>query len=170
MKAKAPKKPAKKPAKTGINKKARSKRGMTPFVPTDENRLQVELMVGIAGLEYRQISQLIINPRTGKGISVETLQKHFKHELTNGRAQVKHKVTASLLQKGLSKTHPGAVAALIWITKSQFGWKGDHVVHEVKGDSGVLVAPPSMTPEEWILQAEKANEGKKAPDSRKKKE
>ena len=73
-----------KPTKT----MARRRRGMTPFVPTDQQRHVVSLCAGVR-MGHGEISRLILNPRTNRPINEETLRKHFAEELANGTARLK---------------------------------------------------------------------------------
>lgn len=132
-----------------------------PFRPTDEQRQQVELLVGL-GLTLEEIATVIINPGTGKGISTDTLQAHFIKELDEGNAKVKAKVIGSLVKRAISHDHPQGAACGMFIAKCRYGWKEKHAV-EVESKAGVLVAPATMTPEEWIAQQQAANDEKKAP-------
>lgn len=149
-------------------KKAKAKRGrgQPPFDPTEEQRGKVEMMVG-CGLTYKQIAMLTTNPKTGKGISTHTLERHFVEELLVGRAKVHAKVVGSLVSLACSK-RPGAVTAQIWYTKSQLGWRGEErFIHEIDiASTGVLVAPAGRTPEEWIKEQSAKNKKRKPPKRR----
>lgn len=136
--------------------------GRKPFKPTDEQRIQVKMLIGL-GLTYREISSVIINPTTRKGVSVNTLQKHFADELEDGAGFVKSRITQSLFRKAIGDSPQSAVCAM-FIAKCRFGWRQeDKIVHEVEGNTGVLVAPAMMSPEDWIAAAQKDNEGKEPP-------
>ena len=135
---------------------------MQRYVPTDDDRKNVELLVGF-GLTQREICLLVKNPSTGKPISINTLGKCYQHELDSGVAHFHSAVAGSLYKKALSKDHPQAVTAAIWLSKARMGWS-EKVEHEVTAMVGVLVAPASQTPNEWIEQAQKANESKAPPE------
>lgn len=141
-------------------KKKRS--GMTPFEPSKTDREQVLLMVGY-GLTHLEIATLIKNPRTGKSISVNTLEKRFATELKDGLAFIKTRVIGNLVKRACSD-HPSAVGAAIWLTKARFGWKStDRYEHVHEGTTGVLVAPAAQSPGTWIGAQQKANSKRKAP-------
>src|SRR5262245_63748247 len=58
------------------------------------------------------------------GTTKPTLEKHFREELDREMAVTQFKVGNSLVENALS----GNVAAQIWYTKSQIGWKETQVV------------------------------------------
>jgi hypothetical protein len=159
----AKKKPStrRKVSETQEKRRPVNKGGRPRFKPTNEQRRLVETLVGY-GLTYKEIATIVINPQTGKGISSNTLERHFRDELDAGGARVKAKVIESLFKKATGES-PQAVTAAIWITKARYGWKGDHVTHEVQGAQGVLVAPATISPEEWIARAQERNKDKKPP-------
>ena len=144
-------------------KKTGSKGGRPAFRPTGEQRENVEAMVGF-GLTYKEIAVLIHNPQTGIGISTNTLERHFRKELDCGRAKVKAKVIGSLVKKACSDSHPQAAVCSMFFLKCQHGWRQeDKIIHEVEGNTGVLVAPAAMTPAQWIQRAQAKNATRKPP-------
>ena len=156
----------KRPSRTLATRAARrgKKRGTPPLEPTPEQRLQVEVLVGL-GLTYKEVAYVVVNPRTGKGISTRTLQAHFADELEQGQARVKANVVTSLVKKAISKSHPQAAACAMFIAKCRFGWRQeDKLVHEVEpGSTGVLVAPAAILPDDWIAQQQEKNAKKDPP-------
>ncbi len=105
---KTKKKAKKKAAKTSIKKGP----GRKPFKPTADQRLQVKTLVGL-GLTYIEIASVTINPKTKKGIALDTLQKHFREELDSGMGYVKSRVASSLVRKALNDDHPqSAICAM----------------------------------------------------------
>ena len=66
----------------------RAKRGPKPFVPTPDQRHVVGFLAG-ARMTWDELCLLVINPRTGKPISKDTLARAFPDELANGRSQLK---------------------------------------------------------------------------------
>jgi len=154
------KKPAKRKA---VKKKTSGKRyQQPPFVPTDEQRKQVEVMVGI-GMTYVEMAQCLINPRTGKGISTQTLQNHFQTELQSGAAKVKSAVVGSLYKRATDMSHPQGAACAIFIAKCRYGFQEKHSV-EVTSKTGVLVVPGAMSPEDWIAAQVAIDAAKKPPE------
>jgi hypothetical protein len=96
------------------------------FKPTPEERKQVEAMAGY-GVPHEQIAVLIGED----GIDADTLKKHFKNELVQGKAKANAKVGQTLFQKATS----GDTTAAIWWSKTQMGWK-DTQAHEISGVDG----------------------------------
>lgn len=121
------------------------------FLPTDEQRRQVEKMKGM-GLTHEEICCLITNPKTGRSISAPTLTKYFVRELERGKALLKSKVVGSLYRIAMDTTHEKCVTAAIWITKAQYGWTERHKVEVDAKVAGVLVAPAETTPEVWLRE------------------
>lgn len=168
------KKVTKKTAKKVVRRKASSssqkkKRGGggrgAPFEPTSEQRRLVEFMVG-HGIKIVEIATMITNPLTGKSISVDTLQKHFRREMDAGKPKIEVALANALYKKAISPDHPQAAVAAMFMLKCKFGWRqADKILHQHQMDvkSGVLVAPAGVTPEEWIEKSKKANAKKKAP-------
>lgn len=64
-----------------------SKGGMPRFVPTDDQRRFVSAMAGL--MTWNEIASIVINPRTSKPISKETLQRAFADELKVATARRK---------------------------------------------------------------------------------
>lgn len=143
---------------------ARPGAGKPPFRPIDAQRWQVECMVAY-GLTLAEIAALILNPSTGKSISINTLRKHFASELDAGAAKVHAMLANSIVRKALSKDHPKAHVCAMFVLKCRFGWRETQVnVHETDGVStGVLVAPAAVDPEAWIKAQEQKNAKKGGP-------
>jgi hypothetical protein len=98
--------------------------GRPQFKPTETERNQVEAMSGY-GVPIEQIAALIRD-----GIDAETLRKHFKRELTTGKAKANAKIGQTLFQKATS----GDTTAAIWWSKTQMGWRETqmHLIEERK--------------------------------------
>lgn len=90
------------------------------FVPTKDQRTIVTMGVS-SKMTERQLCSHIINPATGKAISVTTLRKAFKEELEEGEARMIAAVRSNLMQVALDKKHKGCVTAGIWILKTRAG-------------------------------------------------
>lgn len=91
---------------------ARPGAGRKPFVPTEEDRQQVEKLAGL-GLSQDQISALIQD-----GIAKNVLLENFQRELELGKAKAHAKIGGKLFQKAMD----GDTASLIWWTKTQMRW------------------------------------------------
>jgi len=96
------------------------------FVPTDEERKLAESMAGY-GVPHENIAALIRG-----GIDSDTLKKHFKTELAQGKAKANAQIGKTLFQKAIG----GDTTAAIWWTKSQMKWS-ETVKQEVTGADGV---------------------------------
>jgi hypothetical protein len=59
---------------------------MNRFVPTEEQRRNVEAMTGF-GIPQESICLLIHNPETGRPIDIATLELHFRSELDTGQVK-----------------------------------------------------------------------------------
>lgn len=81
------------------------------FVPTDEQRTLVKVMVA-GEIKQEDIAAVL---RIAKG----TLRKHFRKEIATAIAELNGKVVGSLYKQALA----GDVKAAIWITQSRMGWK-----------------------------------------------
>ena len=103
------------------------------FKPTDEERKMVETMSGY-GVPFAQIAAL-----TGGGIDEDTLNKHFKRELVQGKAKANSKVGQTLYQKATG----GDTSAMIWWSKTQMGWKETQVQEHVFSLADLLKSIPS---------------------------
>ncbi len=108
---------------------AREGAGHPPFVPTDEERLQVESLSGV-GLPQDQIAVLIRD-----GIHLNTLLKYFQKELKAGKAKANSKIGSTLFAKAMN----GDTTAAIFWAKTQMRW-AETVKQEVTGADGGPVA------------------------------
>lgn len=107
--------------------------GRKPFEPTETERKQVEALSGY-GLPLDQIAVLV-----RKGISVDTLTKHFADELISGKAKANSQVGRTLFQKATS----GDTTAMIWWSKTQMKWS-ETVKNEHTGANGAPISVASV--------------------------
>lgn len=142
--------------------KERGRTGRPPFVPTPEQRAQVEIMAGL-GLRQGDIALLVINPETGRPIDERTMAREFADELARGGPLASMQVAASLFRKATGKG-TGAVAAAIWWSKVRMGWR-ETISVEAEIRSGVLVPPAATSPEEWIATQAALNLERREPGS-----
>ncbi len=106
-----------------------NRRGRPPFQPTDEQRRQVEAMVGY-GMPEGQIALLILNPQTHRPIDEKTLRRHFRSEIDRGQVKANAAVAQSLFRLATG----GNVTAAIFWAKTRMGWKETTVLeHDVTG-------------------------------------
>lgn len=107
-------------------KKKRSRGRPEDLRPTGEQRLLVEVMVGL-GIPQDEIATGIKNPRTGRPISPVTLRRYFRNELDTGIAKVKAKIGANILR--LSEKN---ASAAIFLAKVRLGMK-ETIHHKLGG-------------------------------------
>jgi len=107
-----------------INRHNKNPPGRPTFVPTSEQRKQVEMMTGF-GMPQEAIATLITNPSTGKPIEADTLRKHFGDELRRGVAKANSLVGQSLFMQatGGGDWTKAIPTAAIWWSKCRMGWK-----------------------------------------------
>ena len=98
--------------------------------PTEEDRKLVESMSGF-GVPLEQIAAL-----TCGGIDRDTLSKHFKNELIQGKAKANSKIGQTLFQKA---TNGDTSAAIFW-AKTQMGWRETkEIITEEKRDEPLTI-------------------------------
>jgi hypothetical protein len=126
VKPKQPEKPKQIKGKVGG---ARPGAGRPEFVPTDEERRQVEALSGY-GLPQEQIAILIRG-----GINLSTLREHFATELVAGKAKANGQIGKTLFQKAMG----GDTAAMIWWSKAQMRWAETQKHEHTGADGGEMV-------------------------------
>jgi hypothetical protein len=94
--------------------------------PTPELRSKVETLTGV-GTTQESICEML-------GVSLKTLRKHYRSELTNGAAKANAGVAGNLYKMAMG-TGPGAVTAMIFWLKTRARWKEVSAV-EVSGKEG----------------------------------
>ena len=114
--------------KNGKNGGARPDAGRPAFEPSETERKHVEALSGY-GLPLDQIAVLV-----RKGISVDTLTKHFADELISGKAKANSQVGRTLFQKATS----GDTTAMIWWSKTQMKWSETQKVEHTGKDGGAI--------------------------------
>lgn len=107
-----------------------------PFSVTDEQRRTVEAMAGF-GVPHEDIAFVV-------GCSAPTLKKYCAHELRSGRVRANTQVGQTLfrLATGIRENgvviQPPNVAAAIYWTKSQMGWREKQPEQSGGGETYVL--------------------------------
>lgn len=96
------------------DEKPKRRPGNQPFVATDKDRRQVEVMTGL-GLTQEQISKIL-------GFSEDTLQRHFRAELDSGVAKANAQVAQNLFSIATSRDQGSVAAAIFWM-KTRGQWK-----------------------------------------------
>jgi hypothetical protein len=108
------------------------KAGRPAFQPTDEQRRQVEAMIGF-GIPEAEIARLVVNPQTNRPVDEKTLRLHFRSEIDTGQVKANAAVAQSLFRQAVG----GNVTAAIFWLKTRMGWKETSAVEM----SGGAVAP-----------------------------
>ncbi|HEX3163561.1 MAG TPA: hypothetical protein VHQ92_13370 [Pseudolabrys sp.] len=96
--------------------------GRKPYVPSEKDRIRVEAFVA-CGITQEEIRQLVINPKTGKAISLQTLNSHFRAELKLGKLNAIAHAYGHLRRAISSKVSGPQVAATIFYLKCHGGWR-----------------------------------------------
>jgi hypothetical protein len=113
------------------------------FKPTDQDREVVRLLSGFA-LPHDRICKAVRNPLTRRAISVQTLLRHFEHEMEQGRPAVDQLLAGTLAKK----LRDGNIVAAIWISKNLWGWT-DRVEQQRTGhthtDVNIKIAPEELS-------------------------
>ena len=99
------------------------------FEPTAEQRQTVERMAGL-GIPQKHIAAVV-------GISVPTLEKHFRVEIDIGAAKANTAVAQFLFEQATGARGDGSVAAAIFWAKTRMQWK-ETIVSEHVG------SPPDL--------------------------
>jgi hypothetical protein len=120
-------------ANCGTRKAAPPRRGgRKAWVPTAEELEQIENYVAI-GLNQEQIAVVI-------GRSVDSLDRHCRHQLDSGKFKANAKIGGRLFEKAMG----GDTAALIFWAKTQMGWK-ETDRHEHTGANGGPIQHEQVT-------------------------
>ena len=108
--------------------------GRPRFHPTDEQRRQVEAMVGF-GIREGDIVRLIVNPETDRPIDEKTLRLHFRTEIDRGQVKANTAIAQSIYR---AATGGNMTAAIFW-AKTRMGWKETNVTEiELSGLEAML--------------------------------
>lgn len=89
----------------------RTKMGRPPFVPTADQRTMVRVLrsFGISAADIAREWQC----------GERTIDKYFQEELAHGKASIHIQIGNAMVQKALA----GNMAAMIFMLKTQFGWR-----------------------------------------------
>lgn len=118
------------------------------FVPTDEQRKVVRKLAGY-GLPHEQIAALV-----GRGIDRDTLTKHFRVELDEGKAASSEAIGRTLFEKAMA----GDTASLIWWTKAQMRWTSLQQI-QVQSDSRISIVSALEQAEGRVIDGECSDVG-----------
>ena len=96
----------------------------------------VKLMSAV-GIPEEKMVHAILNPETGRGITPETLRKHFRDELDQGLVQADLKAMSNLLR--LTETSAGA--AIFW-AKCRLRWKERDTTSTIQMQASMTTETP----------------------------
>ena len=85
-------------------------KGRPPFEWTEENSFKVSMLLA-AGWNNERISKTVLDPRTGKPISVPTLKRYFRAELAS-RDHARDQLSAKQLLVAAESAFAGNVGAM----------------------------------------------------------
>lgn len=88
---------------------AEKRKGRPSFEWTEENSNKVSMLLA-AGWSNKRIADVVIDPRTGKSISVPTLKRHFRSEL-QVRDAARDRLEAARLLRVWTQAQSGNVGA-----------------------------------------------------------
>lgn len=101
------------------------------LVPTKSLRRTVSLLAA-SGHSYDDICGLLINPLTGRPLTVAALKKLFPLELRSGHVWANARVVKALHKSAVD----GNVPAQVWWTKARMGWKDETLVSHQSPSGG----------------------------------
>ena len=114
----------------------RPKPGRPAYQPSDEERQLVSKLSGM-GVKQSEICELIINDKTNRAISEDTLRKHFAAEIASGRAIAKSKVMKTAYRMAISGEVPAMT--MFWL-KTQAGWRETNHIDHTSSDGSMSPA------------------------------
>lgn len=97
--------------------------GRPPHQPTDQSKVQVKTLAAV-GIRHEDIASKL-------GISADTLVRHYRQELDEGRIDANAQIGKSLYEQAKSGNTP---AMIFWL-KTRAGWK-ETMVNEHSGLDG----------------------------------
>ena len=105
---------ARKRVKAGTGSgEAPRKRGRPPIVVAEKDRRVAALLAGL-GVDQRNIAMAL-------GIGHNTLAKHFRSELDNGKALVEARLAGNMFRMA-SGDNAHAYRAMVFLLRTRFGW------------------------------------------------
>src|SRR6266446_1022043 len=138
--------------KDKTNEKAKRpfhKGGMPPFVPTEEDRAIVKLLVSMGMAQHRVC--LRIRGRDGKPIAETTLKKYFAHELMVGKVEV-----VTTFMQAIEEGKQWAIERYMWRPESG-GWRERPYEIAVDGVQSAASGAADPPPLQLIVQFVKAD-------------
>ncbi|ADG20382.1 conserved hypothetical protein [Paraburkholderia atlantica] len=117
------------------------------FKATTAQRTLVEQLAAF-GIPQEDMVMLVLDAN-GKPISVPTLRKHFRQELTEGLVKANTAVAQALFKKAKA----GNVASIIFWLKTRGGWKETPQSVELSGPDGGPVEQRTQIVDERKVKA-----------------
>jgi len=111
--------------------------GDVTFHPTPEDREFVKRSCAI-GLTQKQLATGIINPITGKPISVDTLKKNFEDEIARGRILTNDKIMQTLYSHAFHGEEKTSLTAAIFLAKTVVGLRETSRVETTGANGGAI--------------------------------
>ena len=116
--------------------------GRKAFVPTQEQRRNVKLLVGL-GIPQDKICLMVVNPQTEKPLDPKSLRKHFPRELEIGAAELHARISNFIVATIFGITPPAGTVAIdnqhvrgslaMFFAETRMGWKKTAVNQEYVG-------------------------------------
>lgn len=120
--------------------------GRKKFVPTAEQRNAVKILVGL-GVPQEHLRRVVINPQTGKPLSVKTLELAFALEIKIGTVQLTALIGSFLIDSVLGrkpafgtpiKNDQARMTGAIFYLKCRAGWTERNADQRAQGKGGPL--------------------------------
>jgi len=102
--------------------KPKLKRGGQVFEPTAHQRIVVRALKAIGEVTNESIALAIIDPKTGKGISVPTLYKAFPEEMREGKLASLGRVINSVYRQALKGNMKAASMLMVALAPEEWGF------------------------------------------------
>ncbi|WP_226782742.1 resolvase [Oceaniglobus trochenteri] len=90
--------------------KGKGERGRPAFVVTEKDRNKVKMLLAL-GWSNTRVANALVNPSTGRPVSLATLKRYFRAELKE-RERMRDRLDARLLEMAMEMATAGNVAAL----------------------------------------------------------
>lgn len=116
----------------------KAKTGRKSYTPTDKEREQVKMLIGM-GLRDYEVAKVL-------GISPPTLRKYYADEIEIGHLEANAKVAQSLFKRATDPEKPDITAAIFWL-KARAGWSDQN--QKGKKEMAEEVAKTAHMGTEW---------------------
>src|SRR6266446_1571667 len=127
------------------------------FTATDEHRAQVEALAAF-GIPQTAMCRLVLNPRTGKPISVHTLERRFRDELELGLSKAIAAVASCLFELATNPGPSQPTAIIFWL-RTRARWRETERI-ELSGVDGAPITTSSKLELRAVFRSAKKEEGR----------